>query len=130
MPGHVLHHDVQDLVDLVGVEGTHDVGMVEPADQLHLALKPGHDPLVRRDLRRDDLERDHPVHHRVMRLVNPPHRARADAVENDVAADDQAMRPVAQEPLGLKRREDLVPHQCLGQRDRIERIIPVQDLVS
>ena len=128
MAGDILHHDVKNFVDLIGVEGADDVGMIEPADQLHLALEPGDHSLVRGDLRRDDLERDGPVHHRVMGLVDPAHRAGADPIENDVTAHDQPVRPVRQEPPGLERRDDLVAHQGLGQLDRVERIIALQDL--
>ena len=38
------------------------------------------------------------------------------------------MRPVAQEPLGLERREHLVAHQALGQVDRVEGIVALHDL--
>ena len=128
MAGDILHHDVEDLLELVGVEGPYHVGMIEPADQLHLALKPGDDPIVRGDLRRDDLERDHPVHHDMMGLVDSAHRAGADPVEDDVTADDQAVRPVAQEPLGLVGRQDLISDQPLGQLDGVERIVALEHL--
>ena len=124
----VFHHDVQDLLELVGVEGPHHIGMIEPTHQLHLPLKPGHHPIVRGDLRGNDLERHHPIHHDMMGLVDAPHRAGADPVEDDVTADDQAIRPVIEEPLGLVGGEDLVADQPLSQVDGVERILALEHL--
>ena len=81
--------------------------MVEPADQFHLALEPRDDPLVRDDLRGDDLDRDDAVHHLVMGLVHPAHRPRTEPVEDDVAADDQAVGLVAEKPPRLVFGQDL-----------------------
>ena len=66
-------------VGLVGVEGPDHVRVVEPADQPHLPLEPGDDPLVGHDLRRDDLQRHHPAHELMVGLVDPAHRPRTRA---------------------------------------------------
>ncbi len=125
---HVLHHDVQDLVHLVGVKRADHVGVVEPPDELHLALKSGHDTLVAYDLRSNDLEGDHTVHHQVMGLVHAPHRTRAEPVENDVAAHHQAMRLAVQEPANLVFGQHLVGDKPLGQGQSLRRIVTPQDL--
>ena len=46
----IFHHDVEDLLNLVGVVGAHHVGVIEAADQLHLPLEPSHHPLVQRTI--------------------------------------------------------------------------------
>ena len=99
-------------MNLVGVEGSNDVGMIEPAHQLHLALKPRHHAFVGAISGAMIFSATDPVHHCVMGFVDPAHRPRADPVEDHVTADDQPVRPVGQEPPGLERGQDLVAHQA------------------
>jgi hypothetical protein len=83
----VFHDDVEHAAVRVGVVRTDDVGMVEPADQLHLSLESGDGSLVRRVFGRDDLHGDDPPHQRVVRLVDSPHRPGSNPIEDDVLPD-------------------------------------------
>ena len=127
-PGHVFHDEIEEPPELVRVEGADHVRVIEPADQLHLPVEPGDRAGLRRDLRGDDLQGDEPAHQPVLGLVDPTLRARADRLEDDVAADHQAVRLVAQEVVGLEPGQELLRDDAIGQGLRLARERTAEDL--
>ena len=61
-----------------------DIGVIQTSDELHFTLKLCDHPIIRGNLRRDDLECDHAVHHGVMGFIDAAHGTRADSVEDDI----------------------------------------------
>ncbi len=92
LPRHVLHGDEVVFADAIGIEGTDHVGVVQAADELHLAPESGERLAIGDASRIEDLQGDDPAHHPVPGLVDAAHPALAEEVEDDVAAEDQALR--------------------------------------
>ena len=78
------------IADLIGVEGADDVGMIKPAKQPHLPMKPGDRARPGCNMRRDDLESDEAAHELVLGLEHPAFGPLAQAIKDNVAADDKA----------------------------------------
>jgi len=74
-PLDVFQHQEASALDFPSVQGADDVGMVEPADGLHLPLEPGDRPLASQPARRQDLEGHFPAQLRVEGLVDCSHPA-------------------------------------------------------
>ena len=74
----ILHHQDRLAVDLAGVHGADDIGVIDPAHRLHLAIEAGlchrvRGAVVWKDLQGDDLVQPH-----LPRLVHDPHAAFAE----------------------------------------------------
>lgn len=76
-----LHHQELGALDLSGVGGPHDVGMVEAADGLHLALESGHRPCVRHPPAGQDLQGHLPSQAAVQGLIDRSHAAAAQLLQ-------------------------------------------------
>ena len=86
------------LVDLIGVERTHHVGMVACGRQAS-----SHAETERQLARLTDLGDDLGAYQSIVHgALMTAHRSRADAVEYDIPADDQALGPVTQKSFRLK----------------------------
>ena len=112
---------------LVGVVGANHVGVVEQADDLHLA-KESSDGMLRRDAhRQDDLERDHAIHQSMPRLEHSSHGAGANVLQQHVASIGQSRSLPHQQPTRLQERQHPVLDELVGQdRGRnIPRLSPV-----
>ena len=82
-----LHHDEEVAVRFTEIVNGHDVGMAQLGAGLSLAKEPGAELVGVIGLGGDDLQRDQPIQHRVVRLVDAPHAAAADALEDPVLPD-------------------------------------------
>ena len=90
-PFGVLHGDEVAVDDAIGVEGPDDIGVIQPAHELHLALESGKRPFARDVSRIEDFQRDDATHHSVTGLVDLAHRALTEEIEDDVAPEDQGL---------------------------------------
>ena len=79
LPVEQLHDGVGDPPSLSEIVKRQDVGMRQRRDRARLALEPRQRRRVHRDLLRQHLDRDLAPQPRVLRLVDLPHAARADA---------------------------------------------------
>src|SRR5205814_1950196 len=89
-------------VDLIGVEGLDDIGMVELSGRQNLAAKPGARPLIFEQCRRDDLESHDSIHEHMPRLVNAPEAAFAEVLEQPILTEDKPPAMTAKEFGGLE----------------------------
>ena len=72
------HRDVELPVGLAGVVDRNHVRVVDRGRQLALAEKPVPKPSIRRQLRRQDLQRNRPIQRHVLRPIDHAHAAPAD----------------------------------------------------
>lgn len=77
-----LHHQEVQVAGLLGIEGGDDVAVPQPGGRLHLAAESPHGRVVANQFRLDDLQRDHPVHDLVLRLVDIAHTTPSDQLQN------------------------------------------------
>lgn len=70
---------------MVGIEGGHDVGMVELGGGPHLLLKPGQSTRMIQQVRIDDLERDCASHVPVLGQIDGAHAALTEKPDHAVA---------------------------------------------
>lgn len=95
----VFHHQIVNAPYFAGIEGLHDVGMLQLADGFHLAAEPRHRLGIVHSLGREQLHRHNAVEHRMRGFVNGAHPALADLFEQVIfanAADRHgAIRPAA-----------------------------------
>ena len=112
---HVLHDEEIGSALRVHVVGADDVRMIEGGDGLGLAVEAGQGGGVVGLVGRQHLERDLPPQLEVLAQVDRPHAAGADAVEDEVLADDEPRPPAAHQVVGLERREEAVADQQGGQ---------------
>ena len=89
---HEVHGQVVDAVDVPGVVGGDDIGVVEPADGPHLVLEPGQANLGE-VAGRQHLEGYHLAELDVPSLVNGPHATGGELLEDLVAAEAPAGEP-------------------------------------
>jgi len=82
-----LHHDEQVPVHFGEVVDGDDVGVAQPRTGLGLPEEARAQLVGDLDVARDDLERDHAVEDRVVRLENRAHAPAPDALEDPVLAD-------------------------------------------
>ncbi len=87
-----IHHQIVDAVDLAGVVGSNDVGMVESADRPHLVLEAPNADFVH-VAGSQDFERDHLAEFDVAGLVNRSHAAIAQFFEHLVLSDALVLKP-------------------------------------
>jgi hypothetical protein len=97
---HVLHGEVVVTVGLADVDARDDVGMTEPAGRPRLALEPPHKTRIAGQTGRQDLQRHHPVHRYLTRLVYRTHPAAPDARQQLVAANDLDLLAAGIAPAG------------------------------
>src|SRR5262249_14654884 len=98
-----LHRDEEAALVLAEVVDDHDVLMVEPGAGLSLPVEPGLQLVGHLRLARDHLERAQPVQDRVVGLVDDPHPAAADALEDAVSADLLDHRRMQLAEVGTRR---------------------------
>ena len=97
------------------------LGWFEGGDGLGLAVEAGQGGGVVGLVGRQHLERDLPPQLEVFAEVDRPHAAGADAVEDEVLADEEFRPPAAHQVVGLERREEAVADQEGGQVARPAR---------
>ena len=91
-PFDVLHHEVVVAVDLAGVDRVDDVVVRELGGDLGLALEPLDELLVLGQGVEQDLDGDDPVDADLLGLVDDPHRALAELLDDLVAGDLELAR--------------------------------------
>ena len=82
-----FHRQVPNAVLDAGIEGAHDVRMIELGRRLHFALKATDGRLVLGQRGRQQLDRHHAVHVAMPRLEHLSHAARADLFQQIVVAE-------------------------------------------
>ena len=86
----VLHHQEIGAVFVTDVVERTDVRMVEGGNRPRLAFKPFPEVRVRRDIRRQDFDRDAAIQACVARFVDFAHAARTDERDDFVRAETSA----------------------------------------
>ena len=125
--GNILHDDIEEIADLIGVESADDVGMIKPAEQPHLPVKPADRARPGGNPRRDDLESDEAAHELVLGLEHTAFVTLPQAIKDNVAADDKAIDLVAQEARDLEFGQDLLRNETLGQGGGIAGVFAPED---
>ena len=116
----VFHHEVVVAVDLAGVDRVDDVVVRELGGDLGLAVEPLDEFLVLGQGVEQDLDGDDPVDARLLGLVDDPHRALAELLEDLVAGDLELLGRLA----GLLEQADrLAPGQDLGLDHDLEQAL-------
>jgi hypothetical protein len=90
--------------------------MAELGNRLDLALEPADKRRLARCVAGEHLECDHPVHSLVARFEDGPHAPRTKSIEQQVLADPQVARPVAEQRFRLEQREAARVHEVPGHR--------------
>ena len=89
-PVDVFHDQIMPALDLVGVEGGDDVGVMQLGGGANLALEHLHGLGRLHELRRQHLDGHDALHRHVHGLVDPAHAALPQLVENLVLAQKEA----------------------------------------
>ena len=95
--------------------------MVQGGDRLGLAVKAAQRGGVVGLVGRQDFQCDLALQLEVFAQVDRPHAAGADAVQDQVLADEEFRPPAAHQMVGLERRQKAVAHQEGGQVARRAR---------
>src|SRR4051794_39942193 len=126
--GNILHDEIEVIAGLIGVESADDVGMIKPAQQPHLPMKPGDRARPGCQMRCDDLESDEAAHELVLGLEHTSSATLSQAIKNNVGADDKASRFIAQETRSLEFGQDLLCDETSGQGGGIAWVLASCDL--
>ena len=122
-PVNQLGDEVIHLAVVPGIERPHEVVVIEPAEQADLAPEGGF-RLGRRLLARQHLDGHLAAHHHVLRLEHPAHAPLADGIEDLVLAEGE-LAAADEHLLGLKRREQALGDEQVGQRPIVRHIAPL-----
>ena len=118
-PFDVFHDEEVGAADLVGVDGPDDVGVVELRGGADLALEAADGVGVLQALLADDLDGDDAAELPVAGLEDGAHAALAEALQQDVGAEQQARALALEELVGLVRRQPPPTDQLAGQGARL-----------
>ena len=107
----VFHDQEVDAAVLVGVDHADEVGVVHQGRGLRLAAEPLDRRAVAAEGRGQDLDGDLAAERAVPGLEDDPHPPRADPLEDQVVADDQAVGLALEDRPGLIRRDGAAGEQ-------------------
>jgi hypothetical protein len=110
----VFHHQKRASLRLVGVEGHHNVRMLQLRQGFNLAFKPPEKCLTG-PVAMENLQGDGPLHPAVTRLVDRAHAPAADVVQDDIVPHAQVMKPPRAKSIDLKRGQVAKPHKMPRQ---------------
>ncbi len=116
-------------IGLVGVEGGDDVRVRHLGDRLDLPLEAEDGGPFLRQGGGQDLQGDDPLHAEVHGLVDVPHAAPADLVEDDVGAQDQPGGVALEEGLGMEGGELSESDHLVGEFPHILGRSAVREVV-
>lgn len=117
----VLHHQVMNAIDLVGIERRDDVGMREQGRRFDLATEPPHRIGRAHRRTRQHLQRHEPPHHTMASLIHLAHAPLAQLVQHKVLSQHQLAGVSLISLNGLVAGDQLAPHQLAGQLLGIRR---------
>ena len=106
---------------MLDVEDADEVRVLDGGRRPGLAEEPLPGEGIGRPVRRQHLDRHPPPHGEVLGQVHLAHPAQADPVEQLVLAEDEPLVPAAEQLLGLKRGEEAVILELLGEFGRGRR---------
>ncbi len=113
----VLHGDVVVAVVAAGSEDRDYVRMQQPRRRFRLLREATHEVLLHRQLRRQNLQRDHSIDALLHRFVDPAHAARAQQTPHAIVAEDLAdQRIVDRARLHHHRRRSGYAHATAAAR--------------
>ena len=124
-PLRILHGDEVAVADAIGIEGPDHVRVIQSAHQLHLALETGERPGASDVSRLENLQGDDPAHHSVRGLVDLAHRTLAEELEDDIAAEAQALRLPLEDLARLVFGQNPILDQAGGQLVRQGGVLPL-----